>query len=98
MKSNLIVTSITETAWSTERPSFLASQDALEVIVWVSQSVTLRTELTVWPWWVKIHNEDFTDVTLAIGDTNGVMKLEVMMGVLDMDFDKVSQPGGQISN
>ena len=40
--------------------------------------------------WVKIPNEDFTDVTVAIGDTYGVMKLEVMMGVLDMNFDKVA--------
>ena len=24
------------------------------------------------------------------------MMLEVMMGVLDIDFDKVAQPGGQI--
>ena len=23
----------------------------------------------MWPWWVKIPTEDFTDVTLAIGDT-----------------------------
>ena len=25
----------------------------------------------MWPWWVKILIEDFTDVTLAIGDTYG---------------------------
>ena len=25
----------------------------------------------MWPWWVKIPNEDFTDETLAIDDTFG---------------------------
>ena len=46
------------------------SQDALEVIVWVSQWVTLRTELTdVTP--VSEDTEDFTVATLAIYDTYG---------------------------
>ena len=25
----------------------------------------------MWPWWVKIPTEDFTDETLAIDDTHG---------------------------
>ena len=54
---------------------------------------------------LKIPDDDFTDVTsvtVAIGDTYGddagFQELELMMGVLDMDFNKVAQPGGQISN
>ena len=43
-----------------------------------------------------------TLLTVAIGDTYGddagFQELELMMGVLDMDFNKVAQPGGQISN
>ena len=46
--------------------------------------------------------EDVSDLTVAIGDTYGddagFQELELMMGVLDMDFNKVAQPGGQISN
>ena len=53
--------------------SFLASQDALEVMLvsqWVSQLLTLRTELTdVTP--VSEDTEDFTVATLAIYDTYG---------------------------
>ena len=45
---------------------FLASQDALEVMLvseWVSQSVSDTVEPTwlMWPWWVKIPTEDFTE-------------------------------------
>ena len=46
---------------------FLASQDALEVML-VSESLTLRTELTQVS---EDSFEDFIDVTLAIGDTHG---------------------------
>ena len=84
MESNLIVTSITETAWSTERPSFL---DALEVIVWVSQSVTLRTELTD----VTLASEDTYRrlywETLIINDTYRGDVREIV--VLIMEVDKV---------
>ena len=42
---------------------------------------------------LKFPYEDITDVTVAIGDTFG----DDVRGN-DMDFDKVAQPGGQISN
>ena len=63
---------------------FLASQDALEVMLVsesVSQSVTLRTELTD----VTLVSEDTlrTDKTLTIGDTMEMM-FEVAMGVMNM--------------
>ena len=51
---------------------FLASPDALEVIV-VSDSLTdwsLGLTWLMWPWWVMIPIEDLTDVTLAIEDTD----------------------------
>ena len=50
--------------------SFLASQDALEVMRvtdWVTYWVTnsaLALTLLMWPWWVMIPIEDFTDVIL----------------------------------
>ena len=42
----------------------------------------------MWPWWVKIPTKDFTDATLAIDDME--MMLEVAMGVMDMENDKVA--------
>ena len=39
---------------------------------------------------MKIPTEDFTDVTLAISDTYMEMMLEVVMGVMDMEDDKVA--------
>ena len=51
---------------------FLASPDAREVIVvsyWLTYSALALTWL-MWPWWVMIHNEDLTAVTLAFGDTD----------------------------
>ena len=66
---------------------FLASQDALEVIVWVSQSVTLRTELTD----VTLVSEDtywrLYWETLIINDTYGGDVREIV--VLIMEVDKV---------
>ena len=40
----------------------------------VSELVSKTVEPTwlMWPWWVKIPTEDFTDETLAIDDTQGV--------------------------
>ena len=50
---------------------FLASQDALEVMLvsqWVSESVSDTVEPTwmMWPWWVKIPDEDFTGINPSI--------------------------------
>ena len=49
----------------------------------------------MWPWWVKIPTEDFTDVTLAINDTYGddvreivVLVDKVANEVTDMEIDK----------
>ena len=41
----------------------------------------------MWPWWVKIPTEDFTDETLAISDTFGDDVREIV--VLIMEVDKV---------
>ena len=41
----------------------------------------------MWPWWVKIPTEDFTDETLAINDTYGDDVREIV--VLVMEADKV---------
>ena len=41
----------------------------------------------MWPWWVKIPIEAFTDVILAILME---MILEVMSGVVDLEVDKVA--------
>ena len=41
----------------------------------------------MWPWWVKIPTEDFADVTLAILME---MMLDVAMGMIDMEDDKVA--------
>ena len=43
----------------------------------------------MWPWWVKIPNEDLTDETLAIDDPFEGMS-EVVMGVVYMEIDKVA--------
>ena len=42
----------------------------------------------MWPWWVKIPTEDFTDETLAINDTYGDDVREIV--VLVMEVDKVA--------
>ena len=42
----------------------------------------------MWPWWVKIPTEDFTDETLAIDDTYGDDVREIV--VLVMEVDKVA--------
>ena len=42
----------------------------------------------MWPWWVKIPTEDFTDDTLAINDTYGDDVREIV--VLVMEVDKVA--------
>ena len=41
----------------------------------------------MWPWWVKIPTEDFTDKTLVINDTYGCVVREIV--VLIMEVDKV---------
>ena len=51
--------------------TFLASQDALEVmrvthsLTYLLTYWTLALTLLMWPWWVMITIEDFTDVTLG---------------------------------
>ena len=67
---------------------------------WVSQSVSDTVEPTwlMWPWWVKIPTEDFTDKTLVIDNTYecGVREIEVLImevnkvtdEVTDMEIDK----------
>ena len=42
----------------------------------------------MWPWWVKILTEDFTDETLTINDTYGGYVREFV--VLVMEVDKVA--------
>ena len=52
----------------------------------------------MWPWWVKIPSEDFTDKTLVIDNTYecGVREIEVLImevnkvtdEVTDMEIDK----------
>ena len=42
----------------------------------------------MWPWWVKIPTEDFTDETLAINDTYEDDIREIV--VLGMEVDKVA--------
>ena len=55
-----------------EKKPFLASWDAFEPgLVSKSLSNTVEPAWLMWPWWVKIPTEDFSDVTLAIGDTYG---------------------------
>ena len=41
----------------------------------------------MWPWWVKIPTEDFTDKTLVINDTYWGDVREIV--VLIMEVDKV---------
>ena len=44
---------------------------------------------------LKIPDDDFTDVTVSIGDMILMeMMLEVMMWVVDIEVDKVAQPDG----
>ena len=66
---------------------------------WVSEWVSDTVEPTwlMWPWWVKIPTEDFTYVTLTIGDTMEMM-FEVAMGVMDMEDDKVADMALKIPN
>ena len=56
----------------------------------VSESVSDTVEPTwlMWPWWVKIPTEDFTDETLTINDTYGGDVREFV--VLVMEVDKVA--------
>ena len=42
----------------------------------------------MWPWWVKIPTEDFTDETMVINDTYGGDVREIV--VLMMNVDKVA--------
>ena len=42
----------------------------------------------MWPWWVNIPTEDFTDKTLVIYDTYGSGAWEIV--VLIMEVDKVA--------
>ena len=42
----------------------------------------------MWPWWVKIPTEDFTEKTLVINDTYGSGFWEIV--VLIMEVDKVA--------
>ena len=44
----------------------------------------------MWPWWVKIPIEDFTDETLVINDTYGDDVREIVVLVMDkeMEIDK----------
>ena len=42
----------------------------------------------MWPWWVKIPTEEFTDETLAINDTYEGDVREIV--VLVMEVDKVA--------
>ena len=63
---------------------FLASPDALEVIV-VPYSLTYWTlGLTwlMWPWWVMIPIGNLTEINLAIEDTDEVMKMMKMMQMM----------------
>ena len=62
----LLLTWADNTLSNKKSDCFLASQDALEVMLvseWVSQSVSDTVEPTwlMWPWWVKIPTEDFTE-------------------------------------
>ena len=69
---------------------FLASPDAIEVM-FVTYSLTesaLALTLLMWPWWVKIPTEDFTDETLVSEDTYGDDVREIV--VLVMEVDKVA--------
>ena len=45
----------------------------------------------MWPWWVKITSEDFTNETLAINDIQGDdVRGGVVFKVLVMEVDKVA--------
>ena len=45
----------------------------------------------MWPWWVKIPSEDFTDETPGINDTYGGYVRDMV--VLIMEVDKVGDEG-----
>ena len=61
-------------------------------------SDTAEPSWLMWPWWVKISTEDFTDKTLVINDTYGrgvweivvlIMKVDKLADeVTDMEIDK----------
>ena len=46
----------------------------------------------MWPWWVKIPTEEFTDETLAINDTyeDGVREIVVLVMEVDKVADEVT--------
>ena len=39
----------------------------------------------MWPWWVKIPTEDFTDKTLVINDTYGSGVREIVVLIMEVD-------------
>ena len=46
----------------------------------------------MWPWWMKIPTEDFTDETLAIDDTHWVLLREMMVeGVIGVPVNIVKE-------
>ena len=49
---------------------------------------TIEPTWLMWPWWMKIPTEDFTDDTLAINYSYGDDVWEIM--VLVMEVDKVA--------
>ena len=72
---------------------FLASWDAIEpglLTKWVTDT-NEPTELTwlVWPWWVNIPTEDFTDETLGIDNTLVLETQVVPPG--DQDFQLMQE-------
>ena len=56
--------------WSTPMPVFLASQDALEVMLFTYSLTPWWLAMTwlMWPWWVMIPKEDLTGVILVSED------------------------------
>ena len=63
----------------------------------------------MWPWWVEIPTEDFTDETLAIDDTQGddvrggdwvlVMEVDKVANEVNvMEVDKVTNMMAKITN
>ena len=39
----------------------------------------------MWPWWVKIPTEDFTDETMVINDTYGGDVREIVVLIMEVD-------------
>ena len=69
---------------------FLASWDAIEPgLVSESVSDTVEPSWLMWPWRVKIPTEDLTSVTMDSW-TLMEMMLDVAMGMIDMEDDKVA--------